>query len=64
MIENRISGYLCNELFSESNEEKCTPFQSIAWSLIAHKNTIKNCSTTLQAFFFRSLALYLLFPFS
>ena len=55
MIENRISGYLYNELFSESNEEKCTAFQSMAWSLIVHKNTIKNCSTALQAFFFRSL---------
>ena len=27
MIENRISGHLYNELFSESNEEKCTVFQ-------------------------------------
>ena len=64
MIENRISGYLYNELFSESNEEKCTAFQSMAWSLIVHKNTIKNCSTPLQAFSFRSLSLYPLFPFS
>ena len=55
MIENRISGYLYNELFSESNEEKCTAFQSMAWSLIVHNNTIKNCSTALQAFSFRSL---------
>ena len=47
MKENQVSGYLYNELFSESNEEKCTAFQSIAWSLIVHKNTIKNCSTTL-----------------
>ena len=45
MIENRISRYLYNELFSESNEEKCTAFQSLAWSLIVHKNTIKNWST-------------------
>ena len=64
MIENRVSGYLYNELFSESNEEKCTAFQSMAWSLIVHKNTIKNCSTPLQAFSFRSLSLYPLFPFS
>ena len=64
MIENRISGYLYNELFSESNEEKCTAFQSMAWSLIVHKNAIKNCSTALQAFSFRSLALYPLFSFS
>ena len=27
MIENRISGYLHNELSSESNEEKCTAFK-------------------------------------
>ena len=45
MIENRISRYLYNELFSERNEEKCTAFQSLAWSLIVHKNAIKNCST-------------------
>ena len=64
MIENRISGYLYNELFSERNEEKCTAFQSLAWSLIAHKNTFKNCSTALHVFSFRSLSLYLLFPFS
>ena len=62
MIENRISGYLYNELFSESNEEKCTAFQSMAWSLIVHKNTIKNCSTALQAFSFQFLSLHLLFP--
>ena len=47
MIENRISGYLYNELFSKSNEEKCTAFQSMVWSLIVHKNTITNCSTAL-----------------
>ena len=64
VIENQISGYLYNELFRESNEEKCTAFQSVAWSVIVHKNTIKNCSTALQAFFFRSLSLYPLFPFS
>ena len=57
MIGNRISGYLYNERFSECNEEKCTVFQSMAWSLIAHKNAIKNCSSTLQAFFFRSVSL-------
>ena len=61
MIENRISGYLYNELFSESNEEKCTAFQSMAWSLIVHKNTIKNCSTALQAFSFRPLSLFVSF---
>ena len=61
MIENRISGYLYNELFSKGNEEKCTTtFQSMAWSLIVHKN---NCSTAPQPFSFRSLSLYTLFPF-
>ena len=34
MTENRISDYLYNELFSESNEEKCTAFQRMAWSLV------------------------------
>ena len=57
MIGNRISGYFYNEHLSESNEEKCTAFQSMAWSLIVYKNTIKNCSTTLQAFFFLSFFL-------
>ena len=62
VIENRISGYLYNKVFSESNEEKCTVFQkSMAYSVIVHKNTIKNCSTALQGFSFRSLLLYFLF---
>ena len=64
MIENQISGYLHNELFSESNEEKGMAFQSMAWSFIVHKNTIKNCLTALQAFSFWSLSLYPLFSFS
>ena len=34
-----------------------------AWSLIIHKNTIKNCSTVLQAFFSWSLYLYPLLSF-
>ena len=37
MIENHISGYLYNELFNESNEEKCTAFQRMAWFLILLK---------------------------
>ena len=37
MIENRISGYLYNELFNENNKEKCMAFQSMAWSLIIDK---------------------------
>ena len=40
---------------------KCTAFQSMAWSLIVHKSTIKNCSTALKAFSFRSLSFYLYF---
>ena len=64
MIENRISGNLCNDRFSKGSEEKSTAIPSMAWSLIVHKNTIKNCSTVLQAFFSRSLSLYPLFPFS
>ena len=60
MIENSISGYLYNELFSKSNEENCTVFQRVAWSRIAHKNPF--CSTALQAFLFRSLSWYPLFP--
>ena len=63
MVENHILGYLFNELFSESNEEKCTAFESMALSLIVYKNTIKNCSTALQAYSFRSISLYTLFPF-
>ena len=57
MIEDRISGYLYNELFSEINEEKCTAFQSMAWPLIVHKNTIRNCSSALQAFSFLSTSI-------
>ena len=64
MIDDRISGYLYNELFSEINKEKYTVFQSMAWSLIVHKNTIRNCSTALPAFSFRSISFYSLFPFS
>ena len=60
MIENRISCYFYNN--KESNKEKCTAFQDMACSLIVDKNTIKNCSTALQAFSFRSLSLYPLFP--
>ena len=62
MIENHISSNLYNEPFSESSEENCTAFQSMAWFLIVHKNTIKNCSTALQAFSFQSISLYPLFP--
>ena len=64
MIENPISDYLYNGLFGESNDEKCTAFQSKGWFFIDHKNTIKNCSTAPQAFSFRSLSLYNLLLFS
>ena len=64
MIENHISGNLYNELFRESSEEKFTIFQSMAWSLIVQKNTIKNCSTAVQASSSWSLSLYPLFHFS
>ena len=40
MIGNRISGYLYNERFSESNEQKCMAWfliLSMACSLIVHK---------------------------
>ena len=62
MMESRISCYFYNELFSESNKEKCAGFQGMAWSVIVDKTTIKNCSTALQAFSFRFLSLYPLFP--
>ena len=62
MTENRISDYLYNELFSKSNKGKCTAFQSMTWSLSVDKNTNKICSTALQAFSFRSLSFYPLFP--
>ena len=65
MIENRISGCLYNELFSESNEKNVRIFKEwLGPSLIFYKNPIKNCSTALQAFSFRSLSLYPLFHFS
>ena len=43
MIENHTSVNLYNEPFSESSEEKCMTFESVDWSLIVHKYTIKNC---------------------
>ena len=68
MVGNQISGYLNTELFIErlfieSNEEKCPAFQSVVWFLIVHENTIKNCSTALQSFFFRSLSFIVSFVF-
>ena len=56
MIENNISDNLYNELFTKSSEEKF-----MAWSLIVHKNTIKNCSTVLQAFSSHPLSLLVSF---
>ena len=43
IIESHISSNLYNEIFSERSEEKCMAFQTTDWSLIVHKNTIKNC---------------------
>lgn len=63
LIGNRISGYLHNERFSKSNEEKSTAFQNMTWSLIIHKNTITNWSTVLQTSP-QSLCFYPSFPFS
>ena len=63
MIENRISGYLYNELFSESNEEKCTAFQSMVWSLIVHKNIIKNAQLPSKHFPSSVSLCILYFPF-
>ena len=58
MIEGHISDYLYNEHFSKFDEEKYTVFQSMAWSLIVQKNTVRNWSTALQAFSFQSISLY------
>ena len=51
MIEDSISGYLYDELFREINEEKCTAFQSMAWSL----------AQLLSKHFLSSLFLYILY---
>ena len=56
MMENNISDNLYNELFTKSSEEKF-----MAWSLIVHKNTIKNCSTVLQVFSSHPLSLHVSF---
>ena len=61
IVDNCISGYFCNKRFSKSDEEKCTAFQSMAWALIVHKNTIKNCSTCSLPYSFRSLSLFVSF---
>ena len=64
MIENCISGYLYNGLFSEINDKECAAFQSMVWLFIVHENTIKNCSAAPQAFSFQSLSLDTLITFS
>ena len=48
--ENRISGYLDNELFSESNEEKCTAFQRMAWFIVVHKKLLKTAQLLSEHF--------------
>ena len=50
MIEDRISGYLYNELFSESNEEKCTALQSMAWPLIVIEILLKTAQLLSKHF--------------
>ena len=47
MIENRVSGY----------------WYICIVAFIVHENTIKNWSTAVQAFSFRSLSLYILYFF-
>ena len=65
MIENRISSYLYNQLFSESNEEKRTAFQSMTWSLIIHKILLKTAQLLSKHFSLGLfLCLYPVFPFS
>ena len=63
IIEDRISSYLYNELFCKINDKKWRAFKNMACSLIVYKNTIRNCSTALQAFLFRSISLYPFFSF-
>ena len=62
MIENRVPGYVYNELFIKSNEEKCTALQRIVWSFIVHKNTIK-AAQLLCKYFLPGLSLYTLYFF-
>ena len=50
MIENRISGYLYNEVCSEINEEKWTAFQSMAWSLLLIKMLLKTAQLLSKQF--------------
>ena len=67
MIENRISGYLYNEPFNESNEEKCTAFQRMAWSLILSIKILLKTVQLLSKHFpsaFSLCILYFLFHFT
>ena len=50
IMENCISGHLYNELFRESNEEKCTAFKRMAWSLILLKYYKKLLSCSPRIF--------------
>ena len=50
MIENHISGNLNNEPFSESSKKNLRPFKVWLGRLLFIKNTMKNCSTVLEAF--------------
>ena len=60
MIENHISDNLYYKLFSESCEEKCTVFQSMARSLIVHKILLKSAQEHFPPGFLLCI-LYLLF---
>ena len=55
VIENHISSNLCNELLAKVVKKHVPPKYRLV--PIVHSNTIKNCSTILQAFSSRSLSL-------
>ena len=50
MIENCILDYLYNELFNESNEEKCTVFQNIVGLLLFVKVLLKTAQLLSKLF--------------
>ena len=61
-IEQGVYHNLLQKRFSKSNEEKCTAFQSLAWSFILFIKIL--LKTALQASSFRSASLHPLFTFS
>ena len=60
MTENRISGYLYNKHFSESNEEKCTTFQTMAWQYFI-RILLKTAQLLSKHFPYLSLSLFVSF---